>query len=131
LPLALSAKNIPAGRTEMLNVDQNKRNDSHAVESDEDCAPETISDTKNWRIRNFDFDTPNTRKDDWEEDNKSDIELDKGLKPQPSPYQWNLTATQNVNRLIWLTWRSMTQTEAWLMVVSAMDTRIILLIKKK
>jgi len=45
LPPALSAKDIPGGRTEVLNVCRIKLLDRHPTESDEDSLPESISDT--------------------------------------------------------------------------------------
>jgi len=47
LPPALSAKDLPGGRTQSLNVHQIRRIDHHPVESDEDSAPAIISDTEN------------------------------------------------------------------------------------
>ena len=44
---ALSAKNLPGGRTQILNVHQIKPIDRHPAESDEDSTPESISDTEN------------------------------------------------------------------------------------
>jgi hypothetical protein len=48
LPPALSAKDLPGGRTQILNVRRNRRINCHPVESDEDSAPESISDTEDW-----------------------------------------------------------------------------------
>jgi len=48
LPPALSAKDLPGGQTEILNVSQIKQIDSHPVECDDDSSPEGISDTENW-----------------------------------------------------------------------------------
>jgi len=46
LPPPMSAKDLPGGQTEILNVRQIQRINSHLVPSDEDSAPESISDTK-------------------------------------------------------------------------------------
>jgi len=48
LPPALSAKNLPGGRTQILNVPQIRRINRHPVESDDDSAPESILDTDDW-----------------------------------------------------------------------------------
>jgi hypothetical protein len=45
LPPALSAKNLPGGRTQIINVGRMRRINSDAVENDEDKAPESILDT--------------------------------------------------------------------------------------
>jgi len=48
LPPAVSAKDLPGGRTQILNVCRIRRINSHPVESDEDSTPESISDTDDW-----------------------------------------------------------------------------------
>jgi len=48
LPTALSAKDLPGGRTQILNVRRIRRINHHPVESDDDSAPESISDTDDW-----------------------------------------------------------------------------------
>jgi len=45
LPPAVSAKDLPGGRTQIMNVRQIRRINLCPVESDEDSAPEGISDT--------------------------------------------------------------------------------------
>jgi len=59
LPPALSAKDLPGGRTQILNVRRIRRINCHPVESDEDSAPESISDTADWLNWNGDLDNPN------------------------------------------------------------------------
>jgi hypothetical protein len=46
LPPPLSAKDLPGGRTQILNVRRIRRINHHQVESDEDSAPESISNTE-------------------------------------------------------------------------------------
>jgi hypothetical protein len=51
LPPALSAKNLPGGQTQILNVSRIRKINHQLVESDQDSKPESISDTKdcpNW-----------------------------------------------------------------------------------
>ena len=48
LPPALSPKDLPGGRTEILNVGRIWRINRHALKNDDDSAPETISDTEDW-----------------------------------------------------------------------------------
>jgi len=45
---ASSAKDLPAGWIQLLNVRRIRRIDPHPAESEEDSAPESISDTENW-----------------------------------------------------------------------------------
>jgi len=58
-------KNLPGGRTEILNVHRIPRINHHPVEGDEDCAPESILDTEDWLNWNGDLDIPNNSDDDW------------------------------------------------------------------
>jgi len=78
VPAALSAKDHPGVRTQVLNVRQIKWIDRHPAKSDEDSSPESISDTEHWFNWNGDLDNPNDSEDDWEADNASDMELDNG-----------------------------------------------------
>jgi len=48
LPPPLSAKDLPGERTQVLNVRRIRRINRHPVESDEDSASESISDTEDW-----------------------------------------------------------------------------------
>jgi len=59
LPPALSAKDLLGGRTQILNVRRIRRINCHPVGSDEDSAPECISDTDDWLNWNGDLDNPN------------------------------------------------------------------------
>jgi len=47
-PPALSAKDLRGAQTTILNVPRIRRIDHHPANSDEDSAPESISDTGNW-----------------------------------------------------------------------------------
>jgi hypothetical protein len=64
LPPALSANDLHGGRTQILNVCRILRITSHPVETDEDSAPESISDIEDWLNWNRDLDDPNDRDDD-------------------------------------------------------------------
>jgi len=48
LPPALSAKDLPGGQTQIINVRRIWRISHHPVESDNESAPECISDTDDW-----------------------------------------------------------------------------------
>ena len=69
VPPALSAKDLPGGRTPVLNVRQIKQIDHHPAKCDEDSSPESISDTKKWLDWNEDLHNPNDSIDNWEADN--------------------------------------------------------------
>jgi hypothetical protein len=45
---ALSATDLPGGRTQILNVHSIKQIDRHPATGHEACSPESFSDTKNW-----------------------------------------------------------------------------------
>ena len=74
LPPALSAKDLPGGRTKILNVRRIRRINRHPVESDEDSAPESISDTEDCLNWNCDLDIPNDSERDCAAADESDIE---------------------------------------------------------
>jgi hypothetical protein len=48
LPLHLSAKDLPGGRSQMLNVHQIQRINRHPVKNDEVSTPEGISGAEYW-----------------------------------------------------------------------------------
>jgi len=92
LPPPLSAKDLPGGRTQILNVRQIRRINHHPVESDEDCAPESISDTEDWLNWNGDFDNPNDSEDDCAADVEFDMKQDNTIEDPQSPEQRDVSA---------------------------------------
>jgi len=78
LPPALSAKDLPRRRTQVLDVRWTNRLDCHLAESDKDSTLETSLVTENWLYWNGVLDNPNQSKDDWKADDEPDIELDYG-----------------------------------------------------
>jgi len=50
------------------------------AESDEDSAPDSVSDPEKWLNWNHDLDNPNVSEDDWEADYESDLEQDNGIE---------------------------------------------------
>jgi len=123
VPPAVSAKNHAGGRTQILNEHQIKIIDRQPAESDEDSAPQTISDTRNWPDWNGYLDTANDSKDDWEADAESEIELDSGIDDPETPEQWDVSATLNRPGLSRPTRWSKTKAEKVLMMVNTMATR--------
>jgi len=68
LPPAFSAKDMPGGRTQILNVHWIKQIDHHPAESAENSARESISNTNAWHNWNGVFDNRNTSEDHCEAD---------------------------------------------------------------
>jgi len=123
LPPALSAKNLPGGRTQILNVRRIRRINRHPVETDEDSAPESISDTDDWLNWNGDLDNPNDSEEDCAEDNESDIAPNTVIDDPECPEQQDVSATPNVPRLVRPTRKSKRQAEKVLVTVNAVETR--------
>jgi len=131
LPPALSAKDLPGGWTQILNVRRIRRINSHPVESDEDSAPGSISNIKDWLNWNGDLDNPNDIKDYCSADVESDIEQGNGVKDLECPEQRNVSAAPNVPRLIRPTWKSKGHGEEMFVMVNAIETRRNKGVKKK
>jgi len=93
LPPAVSAKDFPGGRNQVLNAHQIQRTDPHAAESDEASALESIVDTENLLHWNHHSDNPNVTKADYAADNESDIEQDNAIEDLESPEQRDVNAT--------------------------------------
>jgi len=74
LPPAWSAKDLPGGWTQILNVCRIQRINRHPVESDEDSPPAILSDTDDWLNWNGDLDNPNDSEDDCAAHDESNIE---------------------------------------------------------
>jgi len=69
----------------MLNVRRIRRINRHRVESDENSAPESLSDTNDWLNWNGDLDNPNDSEDDCAVDDESDIEQYNGIEDSECP----------------------------------------------
>jgi hypothetical protein len=123
LPPAVSAKDLPGGRTQKLNVRRNRRINRHPVESDEDSAPESISDTEDWLNLNGDLDNPNDSEEDCAADDDFNIQYNTCIEDPECPEQQDVSTTPNVPRLVRLTWKSKRQAEKVLMMVNAAKTR--------
>jgi hypothetical protein len=102
---ALSAKDLLGGRTQIQSVHQINKIDWRPAESDWDGAPESISNTEyllNW---SGNLDNSNVSKDDWEGDNKSDLEQDNVIQDPETLAQQDVSAIPNVAGLIRPSWR--------------------------
>jgi hypothetical protein len=131
VPQALSGKELPGERTQILNVRRIRRVNRHPAESDEDSSRESISHTKNWLNWNGDLHNSNESEDDWKADNESDIELDKGSENSESLEQRNVSAVLNVPGLIRPIHRTKKKVEKSLITVNIMETRINIVINIK
>jgi len=123
LPPPLSAKDLPGGRTQILNVRQIRRINRHPVESDEDSAPEIISDSDDWLNWKGDLDNPIESEEDCTVDDESDIEQNNGIEDPECPEQQDVSTTPNVPGLVRPTWKSKRQAEKLLVMVNAAETR--------
>jgi len=115
----------------MLHVHWIQRINRHPVESDEDSAPESVSDTEDWLNWSRDLDDPNDREDDSTADVESDIEQDNVIEDPECPEQRDVSATPHVPRLILPTQKSKRQAENVLTTVNAIETRRNMGVKKK
>jgi len=123
LPPALSAKNLPGGRTQRLNVCWVGRINHHPVKSDESSLPESISDTKDWLDWNGDLVNPNDSEEDCAADVESDIEQGNGVKDLEHTEQWDVSAVPNIPGLIRPIWKSKRQADKVLVTLNTIETR--------
>jgi hypothetical protein len=123
LPPALSAKDLPGGRTQILNVRQIRKINCYPVESDEDSAPESISDTEDWLNWTGDLHNPNDSEEDCAAADESDIEHNNGIEDPECPEQQNVSAAPNVPGLVWPTRKSKRQADKVVVTVNAVETR--------
>jgi hypothetical protein len=79
-----------------LNVRRSRRVNHHPVKSDEDGAPESISDTDDWLKWNGDLDDPNDSEDDCAAQDESDIQPNNGNENPECPQQQDVCAAPNV-----------------------------------
>jgi hypothetical protein len=100
LPPALSAKDLPGGRTQILNVCCIRRNNCHPVDSHEESAPENILDTDDWLNWNSNLDNPNDSKEDCAADDGCDIEHNNRIEDPEYSEQQYMRAAPNVPRLV-------------------------------
>jgi hypothetical protein len=123
LPPPLSAKDLPGGWPQILNVRWLQRINCLPVKSDEVSARASISDTEHWLNWNGDLDNPNDSEDDCTEDDDSGMDQGDSIEDSQSPEQWNVSATPNVLWLIRPIWKSKRHAENVLVKVNAIETR--------
>ena len=130
LPPALSGRDLHGGRTLIFNVCQIERFNHHPVESDQDWAPERISDTEDWVNWNDDFENPNDSEEDCVANDESDPELNTSIEDPECPEQENVNAMRNVRGLVQPTCKSKRPAEMVLVKVNAIETRTNVEVKK-
>jgi len=123
LPPALSAKDLPGGQIQILNVRRIQRINCHPVESEGDSASVSISDTDDWLNWNGDFDNPNDSEDDCAADDESDIGPNNRIEDPECPEQQYVSATPTVPGLVQPTRKWKRQAEKVWVTVNAVETR--------
>jgi hypothetical protein len=99
-----------------------RRINRYPVESDEDSAAESISDTDDWLNWNGNLNNPNDSEEDCAADDEFDIEHNNGLEDSECPEQQDVIPAPNVPGLVRPTWISKRQTEMVLVTVNAVET---------
>jgi len=130
-PPPLSAKDLPSGHIQILNVRRIRRIHCHAVESDEDSAHESISDTEDWLNWNGDSDNPNDSEDDCAGDVGSDMDQGNSIEDPELPEQRDVSTVPKVPGFSQPTRKSKRQAETVLVMVNAIRTRRNKGVKKK
>ena len=85
LPPPLSAKDLPGGQTQILNVRRMERINCHAVASAQNSSHESISDSEDWLNWNRDLDNPNDSEDECFADVESDMRPDTSIEDPECP----------------------------------------------
>jgi hypothetical protein len=81
----LSPKDLPGGRSQILNVCRIRRIDLHPVESDDTSTQESISDTNDYMSWNGHLDNPNDREEKCAADDESNIKHNNGIEDSEYP----------------------------------------------
>ena len=123
LPPALTAKDLPGGRTQILNVRQIRRINHHPVESEEDSASESISDAEYWLNCNGNLDNSNDSKEDSAADDEPDSEHKNSIEDAECPEQQDVSAVLNDPRLVRPTQKSKKQVQKVFVTVNAVKRR--------
>lgn len=107
LPAAFAPPDHPGGQTQVFNVRRIKRINHHLAESEEQCPPDSISDTENWRNWNGDLVNLNVDEVNRVAKIESHSQLDHVIEGPEIPEHRDISAAPHFPRLIRLTWRSM------------------------
>jgi len=131
LPPGLSTKDLAGEWTQILKVRCIRIINCHSIESDDNSAPESISDPENWLNCNGDLDNLNDSEDNCAADDESDIERNNGIKELECIEQYDVSATPNVPGLVQPIPKSKRLAEKVLVTVNAIETRRNKGVKKK
>jgi len=123
LPPPLSAKDLPGGQTQILNVCRIWKINHHPGECDEGSASGSISDTKDCLNWNRDLDNPDDTEDDCVAHIESDLDQDNSNKDPDCPVPRDVSAAPNVPRWIQPTGKSSRNAEKVLVTVKGIETR--------
>jgi len=119
---ALSAIDLPGGRTQILNVRRIRRINRHPVEGYDDGAPESISDTEDSLNWNGNLDNPNDSEEDCTAADESDIQHNNAIKDPECLEQQDVSAAPNVPGLVRPTRKSKRQAQKVSVTVNAVET---------
>jgi hypothetical protein len=103
----------------MVNVRRIRRINRHPIKSEEDSAPECISDTEDWLNWNGDLDNTNDSDKDCAANVASDMVQEKSIEDPESPDQRDVSTAPNLLELIHPTGKSKRQAEMVLVMVNA------------
>jgi len=95
----------------------------HPVESDDDSAPESISDTEDWLHWNGELHNQNDSEDDCAADDESEIGPNNWIEDPECPEQQDVSAAPNVPSLVRPTRKSKIQADKVLVMVNADEMR--------
>jgi hypothetical protein len=106
-----------------LNVRRIRTINRHPVESDKDCAPQSISDTEGWLIGNGDLDYSNDSEGDCDADDDLDIQHHNWIDDPQCAEPQDVSAAPNVPGLVKPTRTSKRKAEKVLVTVNEVETR--------
>jgi len=122
---------LPGGRTLIINVWHIQRINHDPIESDQDSAPETISDTADWLHLNENLYIVNDSDDDCAVDGEIDIGQDHSIENPECSEQQDGRAMPNVPGSIRPTLKSKRQAEKVLVKVNPIKVRRNKAVKEK
>ena len=123
MPPALSAKDLPGGRTQILNVRRIRKINRLPIESNNDSPPERISDTDDWLNWHSDLDNPNDSEEECPADDECNIEHNNAIEDPEYPEQQDMRAAPNVPGFVCPTCKCKRQADLVLLTVNTIETR--------
>jgi len=130
-PPALSAMNLPGGRTQILNDRQIRRINCYSVEIDENSTPYSISGTEDLLNWNGHVDSSTDSEDDCAENIESETEWANGVEAPECPEARDVSMLPNVPWSILPIWKSMKHGAMVELTVNAVETRRNKAVKEK